>query len=1269
MASIGKLTGMHRLPFALFLAATTAHAAVTGTLIDESGKPVSGATIRAYALEDPAAMAARLRSSTADRPAIATAQSGEKGVFTIDTKAALVELLIESATTRSRSIEGAERQNLHVIVLRPKSAQKFRLMIAGKPVTNASVAAGGFMARSDEEGLVQLPDGSGRIVIWHPDFAPLARFFGTEAPGVQDIALSRGVAVHGRALSADGKPVANATVTVDGWPLAQSATDGTFSMEHAPPAWHRLIVSDATRAGSANNVRAASYDVRLRPAGFISGTTQPGARVSYNGEWGSGLFEFVFADASGKFAFPPLPSGTYTLFAVRPGFTAGRSELLLHEAEHVTRSIRIEPFATVRGRVVDEQKQPVAGAFVWSGWGQPGHQDLVMTEANGEFIIGVGDRARNLFAVKSGYAIGTAVPKDDTTLTLPRGFPLDVHVIDAQRKNVGDATVTVTHGAEGEGPGTRYEAACEQPLVSKCHTTDDAGIVHLRATEALHSITVHGAAIVARYNPPQAMAAKSSPITIEVQRSVEIAGRVMYSDRTPIADSFVATSNFGGGPGASARTEADGSFVLRNLAPGKTTIIANTVGAPRMESGPLEVDAPARGVKLTIPTPARIEGRALDKDTGQPITEFQVVLMSRSDRGFTPGQSQLMHADDGSYVLDGVPPGSVNLDFRAAGYERGSLAGLSTEEGRTLHAPDAHLEKGGSIRGRVTAKGQPVSGVNVQFSDGPPTAARGLNSAISDDSGDYVVEGIGAGDHTIVFQKEGFVTKRKDVDVTKGSEARLDVELDRGNSLLGRVVDKKGQPVAGVAVMARASGVLHPVRTNASGEFTIEALADGLYSIQASKRGYVNTQIADVTVPATAPITLTMDSGGSISGRVTGLSPSELGGADVTVTARGTFARAITNPDGSFVVNGVPDGTVNISAVVRSGLHPRQSVAQSVEVINGTAPPVQIDFTQGITISGRVTKNGSPLTAGSVNFSGKEQRFAAIGPNGTYSAEGLVAGDYRVSVDTPFGPLYQSRYTVTADATYDIQIQGATIHGRVVDAKTGAPLSEAMVTTIGTRDNPVSRQTITDSDGRFALEAVPDGTLDVRASKPERYAPAMQSVTVRGGSTTDVELRLEQAAPMVFRVTDVATGGAIDAMVVVTDANRKPVTQSGGIREDDGGIRVYVGPGQYHATVLARGYSSQSIDFSAPGSDMRVSLQQAGRMIIIGSKPVRVRVVRNETGNRVASVVTATATGSPLESLAPGSYQLDVFAADNKTVVKSIPAIVNPGQTTTVNVD
>jgi len=146
-----------------------------------------------------------------------------------------------------------------------------------------------------------------------------------------------------------------------------------------------LVSGDATLAspqGAMRVIVAPNEITQPMPAGtgIVSGqireargnTVVPDAVVSLS--LGSRTLRVV-ADAQGRFAFPSLPAGSFTLSAAMPGFSDGAHGRLrpggssqpveLTDGERVTDiTIPLWPHATIAGTVVDDIGEPVIGARV-----------------------------------------------------------------------------------------------------------------------------------------------------------------------------------------------------------------------------------------------------------------------------------------------------------------------------------------------------------------------------------------------------------------------------------------------------------------------------------------------------------------------------------------------------------------------------------------------------------------------------------------------------------------------------------------------------------------------------------------------------------------------------------------------------------------------------------------------------------------------------------------------------------------------------------------
>jgi len=1263
-------------------ASTNLYAAITGTVIDSDAKPIAGATIRAYAPESSPAMRARIVAGKIDREPIASVKSAENGTFSLDVKDAIaVDVVIDAPSHPRTSIATVDGDDLGAILLGPPATKMLRVTSGGKPVANAIVVSGTDFSRTNAAGEVPAP-ASNSAYVFHPDYAIARRDTNSF-----EVKLVRGVAVSGRVTNPAG-PVAHAVVSINGWPLAESGDDGTFTIAHAPDRWQSISAIHGSEVGIVMRPKTGTAEIRLTPGVTFAGTLRDtgrggavaGARMTITTTTDDESMTTV-TDAKGAFTFGPLLPRSYQIGGMHPAFAIESASVTLPATR--TRAFAAQAFARAKGRVIDEERKAVAAAVVTAGSINTSRGHSTVTNANGEFAVRVipsGPFPTSVLASKRDYVPSSSGArtwkagevKDDVVITLAHGFVAQVRVIDKQKQSVPNAQVNVSKLSD-QGMQRSTTVACADPSKADCRRTGADGIVSVRTTEGRHEVRVSGDDIGPFHLPNQLITARAASVVVTVDRGISVSGRVVRPDGTAVSPAVVdVPTTFAP---RTAETNSDGTFTITGLNAGPAVLTAHSIDG-NLSSLPVTVTAPAKDVTITIPRGARIEGRVLDRASQQPVTDFAVSLPSRSQRPFVTatarGEKQI-HADDGSYAIDNVPPGAVDLTVRATGYVTGSRGDINVEDGKTVTGIDIQLDRGATISGHVTSHGAAIAGAEVrQASQRTLQPGPQGGSVITDADGLYKLDGVAEGERLIEFHKTGFITAQKPVEVKGGKDVQLDAELDPGHELRGRVVDRSGRGVAGANIMATGTGERrfdNMIVSDADGSFVVAGLADGKYRLTARKEGMVSGDASDIDLPQTRPITLTLDAGATITGRVTGVAPEEL--TQVVVTAVGGTSRnqTYTDTSGNFSLPGLPDGQVRVDAFLMTAGRRRMAPAKTIVVENGVAPPVEINFEEGISVSGRVTKGGVPVAYGSVSFnpggvqrgSDRQSVNAMISPDGTYTAAGLSIGDYTVRVNGPNVSQYQTRYTASASGTFDIDIHGATLRGRVVDARSGAPVSDARVLLISRL--PANGSARTDSDGRFTIEAMPDATYDLQVNR-EQYAVASQPVVIANGSTPDVEVRMEQVPPITIHVADSITGAPVDANLMISDSTR--AFRSELARVESGTWRAWLKPGTYSASVGGPGYVFKIQSFTTPGNDVTIQVVRAGALLINAHTAQRARLDFASGGTERNYGPLHPGANGPFESLPPGSYLLVLLGSDGK-VTQSIALVINAGQTTTID--
>jgi hypothetical protein len=1278
---------------------------ISGIATGPDGAPVQGAVVGLYACESESDRAARLRSDKPDRVPLARATAGDDGRFLIPLKAPAVVDLVVSAEGRRLFASAVDvNEQLGAVVLMPAGRRTGIVTAAGKPVGGATVVWGAdVIARTDATGHYTVPElaAPSRLSLLHPDYARHDSFVAVDATVDLKQQLSPGVSVKGVAVADDGKtPVAHAGIFFAHARVGETADDGSFTVAHLPEKWQSIVISDGSRVAGVPNSGAALKRVRLLPAARITGVVRSSKDQRPVGGGTvyviSSAFDLlsansVIADDAGRFAFSGLPAGTYQLNVNRPGFfLEGAVSLTVAAGSSASRELSMRPAAQLRGTVVGEDHKPVGGALVAFGPSLANSNGRAMTLSapDGAFVL------RNIYpsglygfvvAFKEGYAAarnplsGSADAPSNMKIILPRGFRLDARVTDVAGATVSDAVLSFARWDDDTG-NTKSEVPCFAGAAERCFSTGADGTLHLRIADGTYDVGVRGPDLVSKSLRGQKLSSRSGSLAIAVQRGVVVRGRLLYRDGTPVADIGVVVKN----GRSTVLSDSNGAFELHGVPAGRVTLMATGAGRRPEEQ---EITAPADDVKLILPRPGRIEGRVIDRATRQPLTDFQVQIGGTRIGNMVTSSSDSrreFHADDGSFALENVAVGSVELVASAAGYIPGRRSDINVEEGKPVVGVELALDRGTKLTGRVTdPDGNPLAGVSVQldrsqvarpYGGGSP----GMQQGQTDSNGEFALDGLAPGETPVLFNKQGFLSKRKIVEITD-KDARVEIPLMRGKSLRGIVVDEAGSPVAAADVSvssAAADAQWSGARSDADGSFTLEGLANTQYSVTARKQGYLNAVLKGVDVASAQTITLTLRRGGSISGRVTGLSEAELGDVWVSASSMTSRARAQTDSTGAFRIDGVSDGVVTVIAAV-TGNQSRQTPPKQVEVRGGTAAPVELEFVQGNSVSGHVRRRGNGVERAAVQFSPQEpglpNGYAYTASDGSYRVDGLGSGKYRVYVSLGGGPVRWETYTVAGNSTYDVDLRDGSLRGQIVDDATGHPLSDVSVTVEPAESGAGRGMAVTDSDGRYVVESLSAGKYRIRTQK-NAYGPEVRDATVSDDVATQADLRLHPVDGIRLRVVDARDGTALSAFFNVTDSSNRVLYAGQGSVGDDGSAKVFLQQGDYQVRISAAGYAWQQVSVHVPSdAEVRVPMTHGGSLVVTSKASTiqRLRLTRSDAGGSPRPerwLTVQPGVNPPVENIPSGALTLEVVGSDGKAT-RSYPVQILEGTPTAVVVE
>ncbi len=288
--------------------------------------------------------------------------------------------------------------------------------------------------------------------------------------------------------------------------------------------------------------------------------------------------------------------------------------------------------------------------------------------------------------------------------------------------------------------------------------------------------------------------------------------------------------------------------------------------------------------------------------------------------GQQPANTHKRRNADGTWSTATSSNGTTGAPSTIAGYDEPIYVYEMGEAGDNTNFGDSYVANyallyisGGtppentySISGQVTLSGSGLSGVVVATNDD--------DTATTDGNGNYTISGLVDGNYTITPSKTGYTFSPTSTSVTISGANQTGKNFTATAvptySISGNINDGTN-PISSVKVSV--TGGIN-VYTDASGNYIVNGLLNGNYTLTPSKTGYTfNPTSRNVTISGANQtgqnFTGTVIPTYSVSGNITdGTDPL----ADVLVSATGGFS-AITNASGNYTITGLADGNYTLT--------------------------------------------------------------------------------------------------------------------------------------------------------------------------------------------------------------------------------------------------------------------------------------------------------------------------------------------------------------------
>ncbi|HVS63464.1 MAG TPA: carboxypeptidase regulatory-like domain-containing protein [Thermoanaerobaculia bacterium] len=538
-----------------------------------------------------------------------------------------------------------------------------------------------------------------------------------------------------------------------------------------------------------------------------------------------------------------------------------------------------------------------------------------------------------------------------------------------------------------------------------------------------------------------------------------------------------------------------------------------------------------------------VTGRVLSTDDGTPIAGALV---------FGAGVAVFAGAD-GSFGLR-IPPVDPIIpwaNFLVTALAPGHLAGSQgkpREAGRTHVGPlRVELERGVLVEGNVVdaTDGRPIEGASISAED--------ETSVTSGRAGEFRLRASLRGLQDLTVSHAGYAPLRRTItarDLPPYSPL-LRLELSRGRSAIGWVVDPDDRPIAGATVelWRRASNpwsVRDPTATatsDARGVFRFRRLAADTYDLVAVAPSFAQASVPGLEIASEGGElelgTIALDRAAIVDVRVVDPDGAPLPGVDLTHWSqrqvqtqswqRRRHQPLQTDAAGfARIDHHVADDSIEVSARLDGYTSARATIEPP------TLEPHVLVLEPGIALRGSVRDPaGRPLinalvqTRSSTATGFRESRQERTDATGVFVLDGLSAGEYRILVHAA-GFLEEEVEGVVLEAgvepdPVDVRLsRGATLAGRVTDRDgeplegvgVGLPLDRAAMRFLA----PRSTRDRTDDEGRYRIEGLPLGDTTISADANGRRGVVRDVVLEAGVNRLDLEL--EAALQISGRVVD-----------------------------------------------------------------------------------------------------------------------------------------------------
>ena len=650
-----------------------------------------------------------------------------------------------------------------------------------------------------------------------------------------EVQLAAASSISGKVVHKDGSPAPETPVQA-GERFAITAPDGSFTLEEldAGPQVIRFGRSQTQQ----RSVNAPASDVLLtlpatRPVHgrVIDATTAApvekfSVAVAATDDYS---FPILTESSAGEFQME-VPEGAVALAVSAPGYIEAKNVAVAADAKDPI-VVRLSRGRTLRGRVVDEKHEPIAGVQVMSMNDMSPRATPLETSADGSFeVTGINPSDEVRIALqKDGYVKSEwrgRLRADETPvqIMMRNGLTFSGRVVDASGAGVPNAEVSAAssgYGAQMENAETDESGAFHFSSLAPARYEFTASVVERGQRGAAHDIDIEKVHNVT--------------ITLENRPTATIVGHVTGFDSSARP---MVTATGGEDDIQSAAIDLSGNYRMENAPIGSVEVQAQMYsrhGARNSKRVTVDVAAGAEvRADLAFATPVSVHGH---------VTRGGTPIGGATVRFYGPGSVNAVAGPDGAYEAM-VDSGDYDLSLASPDGKQIPF----TKHVSITDAAEINLRvEISTVSARVidADTGEPIAGAQLSASKHGETHTMSTSRTGSDGMTSLDVS---PGEMlTITASQSGYANATQDV---MGSDNQsIVLRMLHTPGAVVRIVDiRDGRTLSGYVIARDSSGrvLASASEQDPDGTVTLPILP-GHYSISASAEGFgSHTVKADV---------------------------------------------------------------------------------------------------------------------------------------------------------------------------------------------------------------------------------------------------------------------------------------------------------------------------------------------------------------------------------------------------------------------------------------